>query len=192
MKVSEAIDRLEVGDTVWAKATVNAINFEGGYIRAENTKTSIYLDGNAEISLEEPQAEKVVVPDWFDQWYKKLIVDCSYHESKALVLINQCGDGHVLENFDGGIFGGTAKNSVIYTGWINSNRELASRAILDGYTVKPKRWVVKNKERIGLESFVNSTINPVWTTEEPLWMTFTDKAKAEAVATLVEGSVEEV
>ena len=57
---------------------------------------------------------------------------------------------------------------------------------------KPKRWVVKNKEHIGLESFVNSTIKPVWTTEEPLWMTFTDRAKAEAVAVLVEGTVEEV
>lgn len=56
---------------------------------------------------------------------------------------------------------------------------------------KPKRWVVKNKKHgSGLESFVNSTIKPMWTTEEPLWMTFTDKAKAEAVAVLVEGSVE--
>ena len=57
---------------------------------------------------------------------------------------------------------------------------------------KPKRWVVKSKDHIGLESFVTNTIIPVWTTEEPLWMTFTDKSKAEAVAVLVEGSVEEV
>ncbi|WHA08812.1 NUMOD4 domain-containing protein [Enterococcus montenegrensis] len=66
------------------------------------------------------------------------------------------------------------------------------RAWANGYTVKPKRWVVKSKDHIGLESFVTNTIIPVWTTEEPLWMTFTDKSKAEAVATLVEGSVEEV
>lgn len=153
----------------------------------------VWFSGDANFTVvEPPQVEKVEVPDWFDQWYKKLIVDCSYYESKALVLINQCGDGHVLENFDGGIFGGTAKNSVIYTGWINSNRELASRAILDGYTAKPKQWVVKSKDHIGLESFVNGTVNPMWTTEEPLWMTFTEKSKAEAVATLIEGSVEEV
>lgn len=70
--------------------------------------------------------------------------------------------------------------------------DLLARARLNGYTIKSKRWVVKNKEHIGLESFINGTVNPVWTTEEPLWMTFTDKAKAEAVATLVEGTVEEV
>lgn len=75
---------------------------------------------------------------------------------------------------------------------LGEDEDLMAKAKLFGYTVKPKRWVVKNKEHIGLESFVNSTINPVWTTEEPLWMTFTDKAKAEAVATLVEGSVEEI
>ncbi|MDT2810046.1 DUF1642 domain-containing protein [Enterococcus asini] len=188
MKVSEAIDRLEIGDTVWAKATVNAINFEGGYIRAENTKTSIYLDGNAEISLEEPQAEKVVVPDWFDQWYKAVKNDSVYSEETALKLINQCGWGHMLEYPSGE----NVPDSNM-TEWINENRLLANRAILDGYTVKPKRWVVKNKKHgSGLESFINGTVKPMWTTEEPLWMTFTDKSKAEAVATLVEGSVEEV
>lgn len=149
--------------------------------------------------LDELQVEKVEVPDWFDKWYKKLIIDCSYHESKALVLINQCGDGHVLENFDGGIFGGTAKNSVIYTGWINSNRELASRAILDGYTVKPKRWVIKNTDgdtcylkrfRIGDDCIDGESSG--WVGERVWAFTFDDKSKAEAVATLVDGTVEEV
>lgn len=142
------------------------------------------------------QVEKVEVPDWFDQWYKKLIVDCSYHESKALVLINQCGDGHVLENFDGGIFGGTAKNSVIYTGWINSNRELASRAILDGYTVKPKRWVVKRSDGDYVNDYQEATlcVGIDLTSELDVLppFKFTDKSKAEAVATLIDGSVEEV
>ena len=133
------------------------------------------------------------MPDWFDQWYKKLIVDCSYHESKALVLINQCGDGHVLENFDGGIFGGTAKNSVIYTGWINSNRELASRAILDGYTVEqPKRFKVRVNgiTLTHLQFYKDGT--PSAFCENGTQMVFTDLKKAEAVATLIDGSVEEV
>ncbi|OJG38466.1 hypothetical protein RV01_GL002521 [Enterococcus dispar] len=172
---------------MWVKSKVTAIN-------SENTKTSIYLDGDEEISLTEPQAEKVEVPDWFDQWYKKLIVDCSYHESKALVLINQCGDGHVLENFDGGIFGGTAKNSVIYTGWINSNRELASRAILDGYTAKPKRWVVKMATGyfMDFEEGCNEEGFEWVSSSKSCCLVFTEKSKAEAVAILVEGSVEEV
>ena len=76
---------------------------------------------------------------------------------------------------------------------LGEDEELMAKAHLYGYTVKPKRWVVKNKKHgSGLESFINGTVKPMWTTEEPLWMTFTDKSKAEAVATLVEGSVEEV
>lgn len=169
MKVSEAIDRLKVGDTVWAKATVNAINFEGGYIRAENTKTSIYLDGNAEISLTEPQAEKVeahLAEHWNEDvgdvlWWNFPVEEPPY-----------CGTP-LDERFP---------KYKTHFSMIDMPDEIE----------QPKRWVVKNKEHIGLESFVNSTINPVWTTEEPLWMTFTDRAKAEAVATLIDGEVEEV
>lgn len=191
MKVSEAIDQLEIGDTVWAKATVNAINFEGGYIRAENTKTSIYLDGNAEISLDEPQAEKVVVPDWFDQWYKVVKNDSVYSEETALKLINQCGWGHMLEYPSGE----NVPDSNM-TEWINENRLLANRAILDGYTVKPKRWVVRQggSEVWYLQGFRNSLDGDIvkqWCSHEGC-VKFTDKAKAEAVAVLVEGTVEEV
>ena len=52
MKVSEAIDRLEVGETVWVKATVDRINNEWKYIMAMPNTSSVYLlDGNDEISL---------------------------------------------------------------------------------------------------------------------------------------------
>ncbi|WP_270597104.1 DUF1642 domain-containing protein [Enterococcus asini] len=189
MKVSEAIDQLEIGDTVWAKATVNAINFEGGYIRAENTKTSIYLDGNAEISLDEPQAEKVVVPDWFDQWYKAVKNDSVYSEETALKLINQCGWGHMLEYPSGE----NVPDSNM-TEWINENRLLANRAILYGYTVKPKRWVVKMATGYfrDFEEGCNEEGFEWVSSSKSYCLTFTDKAKAEAVATLVEGSVEEV
>ena len=70
MKLSEAIDRLEVGETVWVKATVDRINYEGKYIRARPNTSSVYLDGNDEISLAEPQAEKVEVPDYVAEWFK--------------------------------------------------------------------------------------------------------------------------
>lgn len=196
MKVSEALDKLKIGDTVWVKAKIVDKDQTHEPIKVEFSALSWEdrLSKDAEISLTEPQDEKVEVPDWFDQWYKKLIVDCSYHESKALVLINQCGDGHVLENFDGGIFGGTAKNSVIYTGWINSNRELASRAILDGYTVKPKRWVVKMATGyfMDFEEGCNEEGFEWVSSSKSCCLVFTDKSKAEAVATLVDGSVEEL
>lgn len=170
MKVSEAIDRLEIGDTVWTKATVNAINFEGGYIRAENTKTSIYLDGNAEISLEEPQAEKVearLAEHWNEDIGDVLWWDFPVEEPPY------CGTP-LDEHFP--------KYKTHFT-----------TVVMPSEIEKPKRWVVKNKKHgSGLESFINGTVKPMWTTEEPLWMTFTDRAKSEAVATLVEGSVEEV
>lgn len=159
MKVSEAINKLEVCETVWVKGTVNEINYEDRYIRAENTKTSIYLDGNAEISLSEPQAEKVEVTE------KQAELLRAFRDESLYELLANC---------------------------LGEDEELMAKARLFGYTVKPKRWVVKSKDHIGLESFINGTVNPMWTTEEPLWMTFTDKAKAEAVAILVEGSVEEI
>ena len=195
MKVSEAIEKLTIkrDDALHFQKLYRAGDV--GWSANESKAIAFNIAINTLEQIDEPQADKVEVPDWFDQWYKKLIVDCSYHESKALVLINQCGDGHVLENFDGGIFGGTAKNSVIYTGWINSNRELASRAILDGYTVKPKRWVVKDSDGEYVYDLhlchIDTTAHSSNTTQFDI-LTFTDKSKADAVATLVDGTVEEV
>lgn len=196
MKVSEAIEKLTVKRDDALRFQKLYRGGDVGWSANESKAIAFNIAINTLEQIDEPQAEKVEVPDWFDQWYKKLIVDCSYHESKALVLINQCGDGHVLENFDGGIFGGTAKNSVIYTGWINSNRELASRAILDGYTVKPKRWVVRLDNGCYVNDFqeakfcVGIGITLEMDCLPPF--KFTDKSKAEAVAVLVDGSVEEV
>lgn len=85
------------------------------------------------------------------------------------------------------------------TEWINENRLLANRAILDGYTVKPKRWVIKNTDgdtcylkrfRIGEDCIDGESSG--WIGERVWAFAFDDKSKAEAVATLVEGSVEEV
>ncbi len=172
MKVSEAIDRLKVGDTVWVKSKVTAIN-------SENTKTSIYLDGDEEISLTEPQAEKVEVPEFVAEWYEVNKGNLEFNIASAFHRI-----GRNTHNPQHSIYE-----------WLNDSNNEPMQTLFkmkDGYTVKPKRWVVKSKDHIGLESFVINTIIPVWTTEEPLWMTFTDKAKAAAVAVLVEGTVEEV
>lgn len=130
--------------------------------------------------LVESEAEKVAVPDYVAEWYESHRGDLEYDLFVTTVAINNL----------------TSKDDEAFEKWFDSRNtkpyETIIKMKLFGYTVKPKRWVVKNKEHIGLESFVNSTIKPVWTTEEPLWMAFTDKSKAEAVATLVEGSVEEV
>lgn len=160
MKVSEAIDRLKVGDEVWVKSKVTAINFEGGYIRSENTKTSIYLDGDAEISLTEPQAEKVEITERQERLLKK------YEDEPFHRLLNNCR---------------------------TDDEYLLARARLNGYTVKQEqKYRVRVNGRIvkHLQFLKDNQINSF--TENGTPMTFTDKSKAEAVATLVEGSVEEV
>ena len=73
--------------------------------------------------------------------------------------------------------------------------ELFARARLNGYTVKPKRWVVKNEEGryfVAFSKYAKTPFEGVFSASVTNLVTFDDKAKAEAVATLVEGSVEEV
>ena len=77
------------------------------------------------------------------------------------------------------------------------NQESFARAWLDGYTIKPpKRWVVRHKDDcLYFEKFDEDKydFSAIWTyLAEPPAFKFTDKSKAEAVATLVDGRVEEV
>lgn len=185
MKVSEAIDQLEVGDTVWVKSKVTAINFEGGYIRSENTKTSIYLDGDEEISLTEPQAEKVEVPQFAAELldYYKGYTDVDLLD--MLVGFNawycrQDKNGEHEEAID----------------WLVKNPEKFMRAWMDGYIVKQEpKWVVKDSGGDYVHDLrifdVDMTVNGSYATKFDA-LTFNDRTKAEAVATLVEGTVEEV
>lgn len=187
MKVSEAIDRLEVGDTVWVKATVNAINFEGGYIRAENTKTSIYLDGDAEISLTEPQAERVEVKQCVAEFYEANKDDLNFAIYEAVAhSIKECGYKAYPEGF---------------MDWLvqSSNNPFETLIRMKGgYTVKPKRWVVKYLRHRCYYYFVEwantDTFDPIGGPDLDYLKVaeFTDRKKAEAVATLIDGSVEEV
>lgn len=176
MKVSEAIDRLKVGDTVWVKSKVTAIN-------SENTKTSIYLDGDEEISLTEPQAEKVEVPScmgtFLDRYPDK-------KETAMHIIMHDFCESKYFDEF------AELPLADYPMGW---DRLMAS-ALMFGYTVKPKRWVVKavNKKyfiSLAYGSGIGSLAECSAKTKEDAYQ-FTDKSKAEAVATLVDGSVEEV
>lgn len=177
MKVSEAIDRLEVGDTVWVRATVDKINFTGRYIKTGISKTYKYLDGDAEISLAEPQAEKVEVPDYVAEWIE-------YAKKKGHAVIESANPWD--------LYGAEYSKADI---WIKDNQDSFARAFMDGYTVKPKRWVVKAGD------YHSTYVDSLTITSEKSRHTisgkekahyFTDKSKAEAVATLVEGTVEEI
>lgn len=181
MKLSEAIDRLQAGDTVWVKGTFDLRLIDTEEIRLEFSDecSGLWLNGEQEISLTEPQAEKVEVPDFVAVWYES-----NKHKLERAIIDVACS----MEK-------GEFPYNLPFEDWFIDPENHPIETLIrmkDGYTVKPKRWVVKSKDHISLESFINGTVNPMWTTEEPLWMTFTDKSKAEAVATLVEGSVEEV
>lgn len=182
MKVSEAIDRLEVGETVWVKATVDRINNEGKYIRAMSNASSVYLDGRDEISLTEPQAEKVEVPSCMGTFLDR------YPDKKETAMHIIMHDFTESKYFDEFVKFPLTDYPM---GW---DRLMAS-ALMFGYTVKPKRWVVKAGD------YHSTYVDSLTITSEKSRHTisgkekahyFTDRAKAEAVATLVEGSVEEV
>lgn len=80
--------------------------------------------------------------------------------------------------------------------WYVDNAGIYERAWVNGYTVKQKRWVVKapnGKYFISLAygSGIGSLKKCSAKTKDDAYP-FDDKSKAEAVAVLVEGSVEEV
>lgn len=130
-------------------------------------------------NLEESEAEQVEVPLMIDKFIKDhtdpIFEICAWSDHYG-------NDGRTCDD---------PELSVVLE-WYGNNTTEFYNAVVNGYTVNPKRWVIKRKSSIALESFKSRSIDPVWTTEEPLWMTFDNKTTAEAVALLVDGNVEEV
>lgn len=114
--------------------------------------------------LDEPQAEKVEVTEK----QARLLKNC---EGKSLFsLIGECSE---------------------------DEEDLLARARLNGYTVKKgPRWVVKFTMIDAVRYFSKfngcNDLDYNYVGQKENAHAFTDKSKAEAVATLVEGSVEEV
>lgn len=172
MKVSEAIDRLEVGDTVWVKATLDMINDKGWYVRVMPNASSVYLDGHDEISLTEPQAEKVearLAEHWNEDmgdvlWWNFPVEEPPY-----------CGTP-LDEHFP---------KYKTHFSMIDMPNEIE----------KQKQWVVKLPNDYYFSSWVSlyslEADGAAYKFYDDVFV-FNDRAKAEAVATLVEGSVEEV
>lgn len=128
------------------------------------------------------QAEKVEVPPMIDKFIKDhtdpIFEICAWSDHYG-------NDGRTCDD---------PELSVVLD-WYGNNTTEFYEAVVNGYTVKSKRWVVKDKDRHGV--YINSlTINPAVSRStiggKENARIFTDKSKAEAVAILVEGSVEEV
>ena len=179
MKVSEAIDRLEVGETGWVKATVDRINNEWKYIMAMPNTSSVYLlDGNDEISLTEPQGEKVeahLAEHWNEDigdvlWWNFPVEEPPYCGTP----LDECFPKHKTH----------------FT-TVDMPTEIEQL----------KRWVVKFNDDD--DNYQNYYFNG-WMPDDPLdpngnhcktdksVIKFTDKEQAEALATLIDGEVEEV
>ncbi|MGJ0973776.1 DUF1642 domain-containing protein [Enterococcus avium] len=81
--------------------------------------------------------------------------------------------------------------------WLVKHPEKFMKAWIDGYEVEEEpKWVVKHKDDcLYFEKFDEDKydFSAIWTyLDEPPAFKFTDRAKAEAVATLVDGTVEKV
>lgn len=185
MKVSEAIGKLKIGDTVWVKLKADGFDDIGAPLKVASPMDCDYmwLHENAEISLTEPQAEKVEVPDFVAEWYETNKASIE----RAVSMQIQHGFTPLVEprsKFDMWFFD-------------ESNHPIETLIRMkDGYTVKPKRWVVRQggSEVWYLRGFgtnLDGEIIKRWSSHEGC-VKFNDKSKAEAVAVLVEGSVEEV
>ena len=132
--------------------------------------------------LDEPQAEKVEVPPMIDKFIKDhtdpIFEICAWSDHYG-------NDGRTCDD---------PELSVVLD-WYGNNTTEFYEAVVNGYAIQPKRWVVKDKNRHGV--YINGlTIAPAVSRsticgKENAYM-FDDKAKAEAVATLVDGSVEEI
>lgn len=147
--------------------------------------------------IDEPQAEKVEVPDFVAEWLKTNEYSSDIYDLFQTVEYATDADGFIPENW---------KWCEEFYDWISQDSDtlyILSDAIRYGYTVKPKRWVVKFNDMgtyfyfIDWSDIYRNDDNPfvpnghLDKSEDRVFI-FTEKSKAEAVATLVEGSVEEV
>lgn len=184
MKVSEAIEKL-------TNKRNDALSFmsdiykkgDAGYLANEIRVTTYNIAINTLQQIDEPQGEKVEVPPMIDKFIKDhtdpIFEICAWSDHYG-------NDGRTCDD---------PELSVVLD-WYGNNPTEFYEAVVNGYTVKPKRWVVRQGGSEGwyLQGFRNSLDGDIvkqFCSHEGC-IKFTDKSKAEAVATLVEGSVEEI
>lgn len=178
MKISEAIEKLTI-------KRADALHFQKllykpgdvGWSANESKAIAFNIAINTLEQIDEPQAEKAEVPDYVAEWIE-------YAKKKGHAVIESANPWD--------LYGAEWKKA---DDWINQNQDSFARAFMDSYTVKPKRWVVKDRKgeciyELRLAYTDTTMVNTNKTGIDGL--VFTDRAKAEAVATLVEGTVEEV
>ena len=131
--------------------------------------------------LDEPQDEKVVVPDFVADWFEGNKWNLEVNIWRVTIEICKKGEQTDFEK------------------WVNDSGnkpfETLIKMKLFGYTVKPKRWVVKLPNDYYFSSWVSlyslEADGAAYKFYDDVFV-FDDRTKAEAVATLVDGIVDEV
>lgn len=215
MKVSEVIRELNIGDEVWLKGKINdkvlpteesgcstiyPIHVSGfGYIgkdtqivvdQPEMMSPSIIEDIAQEYDVTPEQIRewldrghagsftKMEVPDFVAEWYEENKDD-----------INQAMYNAAIDIY-------SSRHTTEFEKWFSDSRNDTYGTIVrmkDGYTVKPKRWVVKTSSDYYFQYFDGDKSIPlaygsVITKKNGYY--FTDKGRAKNVADLIKGSVE--
>ena len=174
MKVSEAIGKLEIGDTVWVKLKADGFDDIGAPLKVASSVDYDYMwiHENDEISLTEPQGDKVeahLAEHWNEDigdvlWWNFPVEEPPY-----------CGTP-LDERFP---------KYKTHFSVIDMPNEIE----------QPKQWVVKLPNNYYFSSWVSlyslEADGAAYKFYDDVFV-FDDRAKAEAVATLVEGSVEEI
>ena len=173
MKVSEAIEKLTVKrDDALSFMSDIYKKGDAGYLANEIRVTTYNIAINTLQQIDEPQAEKVearLAEHWHEDigpvlWWNFPVEEPPY-----------CGTP-LDEHFP--------KYKTHFT-TIDMPTEIE----------KPKRWVVKNEEGryfVAFSKYAKTPFEGVFSASVTDLVTFDDKSKAEAVAVLVEGSVEDI
>lgn len=133
MKVSEAINDLKVGDEVWVKGEVKEL------IKKDKLPFKLHLDYaepwisiNDEISLTEP-TKKVEVPVYVAEFYEKYKDGLEHALVGLTIAVYEMGAKPEIEK------------------WFSNSSNHPIETLIrmkDGYTVNPKRWVVKEGDLV--------------------------------------------
>lgn len=171
MNKQEVIDKLkEYG--AWCTECHDINEKKDRYVKAAKVRELLE-------QLDEPQ--KVTVPACIAKWILKC-QELNWNLSDLLA----------PEIFDSPF----ALNTKEWLRQDKQNYDILARAWLDGYEVEESKWVVKRADSDYVTSFNQSLLNTNIDVTSSLdcvsYYKFTDLKKAEAVATLVDGSVEEV
>ena len=178
MKVKDIIKDLTDLDEVWVKGKIERLDGSDYHLVIAFNNRRCFFSKNDEIELGKSVGDKVEVPScmgiFLDRYRDK-------EETAMHIIMHDFTKSEYFLEFAG------IPLADYPMGW---DRLMAS-ALMFGYAVKPKRWVVKKSADRYFKAFNGIDFRPSLVIYEDHPCLFTDRKKAEAVALLIDGEVEE-